>query len=119
MNEKIKTKIDELSQKSSGFIKVTDTPTFEITSEQKVLLNRKGNVLFNEGNFDSAKKLFLATGYSDGLTRVADVQAKRNKELEALKLYWLAHNKRKSEPLIEKLAAIVSLMLKEEKQNNE
>ena len=35
------------------------------------------------------------------------------KELDALKLYLLAHNKRNAEPLIEKLAVIISSIIKE------
>jgi len=39
---------------------------------------------------------------------------KSNKELRALKLYWLAHNKRKSEPLIQKAAGLLSMLINEE-----
>ena len=59
-----------------------------------------------------AERIFITTGYSDGLTRVGDRYAEKNLYLKALKLYLLAHNKRKSEPLIEKLSQTVSFMLK-------
>ncbi len=97
-----------------GFIKSSDSPLDTLTSEQKVLLNRKGNVLFNEGDVHNAKRLFITTGYSDGLNRIGDVYKKDSKDLEALKFYFLAHNKAKSEPIIENIAAVISLLLKNE-----
>lgn len=97
-----------------GFIKVTDKPVGTLSSEQKAVLNRKGNELFNTGDIEHARRIYITTGYSDGLTRVGDVYMKQQRPLDALKLYLLAHNKRKSEPLIEILANIVSIELKTE-----
>lgn len=111
MKEELKNEMDQ--KISEGFIKITDSPVTSLTSEQKAVLNRKGNVLFNEGQIDSAKRLFITTGYSDGLTRVGDAELNKNNELQALRLYWLAHNKRKSEPIIEKIAKLISLLLNE------
>ena len=95
------------------FIKVTDFPVSGLTSEQKVVLNRKGNVFFNQGKILEARRLFITTGYSDGLNRVAEKSMEEGKELDALKLYLLAHNKRNAEPIIEKLAGIISSIIKE------
>ena len=53
----------------------------------------------------------MTTGYSDGLTRVADVYITQNRELDALKLYLLAHNERKSEALFQKIAALISKLI--------
>lgn len=97
----------------NGFIKVTDKPIGALSSEQKAVLNRKGNVLFNEGKIDEACRIFVTTGYSDGLTRVGDVYSKKNERLTALKFYLLANNARKAEPMYETLAKIVSVLLKE------
>lgn len=94
-----------------GFIKISDSPVTSLTAEQKAILNRKGNVAFNQGNILEARRLFITTGYSDGLNRVAAKSLESGNELDALKLYYLAHNKRNSEPLIEKLAKIISTML--------
>ena len=113
MDEKLKEQMDQTIQ-NKGFIKVTDAPVTGLTSEQKAILNRKGNVLFNQGDVNSARRLFITTGYSDGLTRVGDYYAQQNKELQALKLYWLAHNKRKSEPIIQKMATLISTLLNNE-----
>lgn len=100
-------------QEPGHFIKVTDFPVSGLTSEQKVVLNRKGNVFFNQGKILEARRLFITTGYSDGLNRVAEKSMEEGKELDALKLYLLAHNKKNAEPLIEKLAGIISSIIKE------
>lgn len=112
MDEDLKIKIDS-QQQNIGFIKVTDQPVSSLNDQQKVALNRKANALFNDGKIEMAERIFVTTGYSDGLTRVGDVYAQKNEYMKALKLYLLAHNKRKSLPLIEKLAGMVSVMLKE------
>lgn len=110
--EKVFGKFQE--QETLGFVKTTEKPASTLTSEQKVSLNRKGNVLFNQGDIEQARRIFMTTGYSDGLTRVADVYATQNRELDALKLYLLAHNRRKSEVLLEKIAALISKIIIEE-----
>ena len=94
-----------------GFIKTTEKPASPLTSERKVTLNRKGNVLLNQGDIEQARRIFMTTGYSDGLTRVADVYITQNRELDALKLYLLAHNERKSEALFQKIAALISKLI--------
>jgi hypothetical protein len=97
-----------------GFIKVTDAPVSSLSSEQKVILNRKGNVLFNEGDTESARRIYITTGYSDGLTRVGDKYMAQQQDLKALKHYILAHNQKKAEPVYDKIAGIISMLLKEE-----
>ena len=111
MDENLKKTIDS-KQGTEGFIKVTEKPVFGLTDPQKVALNRKANALFNEGKIEMAERIFIATGYSDGLTRVGDSYAKKNDYLKALKLYLLAHNRRKADPLIEKFSSLISVMLK-------
>lgn len=101
----------EMKQDSHSFIKVTDAPVGTLTSEQKVVLNRKGNVLFNEGNVEGARRIFTTTGYSDGLTRVGKIYEEKNRSLDALKQYVLAHNKNKAEPLYERAAEVISALL--------
>ena len=113
MDDSVKQKME---QAGPSFIKVTDSPLPNLSAEQKVILNRKGNELFNSGKFDEARRLFITTGYSDGLTRLGDEEVKKNHELDALKLYYLAHNKRKSEPLIEKVSNIISMLLDEKEE---
>lgn len=94
-----------------GFIKVTEKPLGTLSSEQKAALNRKGNVLFNQGRVEEALRIFVTTGYSDGLTRVGDWYKGRDKPLVALKYYVLAHNKNKSEAIYEKLSQLLSTLV--------
>ena len=96
-----------------GFIKVTDNPVGGLTSEQKVILNRKANIMFNNGNIEDARRIFTTTGYSDGLTRVGDYYLNKNESLKALKAYYLAHNKRDSEPIYENIAKVLSSLINE------
>lgn len=112
MNDDLKKKINSLAG-GTGFIKLTDTPVDGLTAEQKVILNRKGNVLLNEGKTEEAKRIFITTGYSDGLTRIGNNYLEKNKSIAALKLFLLAHNKKKEEMLVEKMASIISIMLKD------
>lgn len=94
-----------------GLIKSTDQPVQNLTMEQKVALNRKGNEFVNRGDFDSAKRIFVTTGYSDGLSRIGDHYLKKGMEIEALKMYWLAHNKRKAEPIIIRMAQTIQTVI--------
>ena len=98
-------------QGSAGFIKTTDSPVANLSSGQKAALNRTGNTLFNEGHLEQARRIFTTTGYSDGLTRVGDAYAKKNETLKALKQYVLAHNAKKSEPIYECMARVISAVL--------
>ena len=104
-----------ISQKQTpdGFIKVTDNPVSGLSSDQKVILNRKANAMFNNGNIEDARRIFITTGYSDGLTRVGDFYMNQNQSLKALKAYYLAHNKRDSEPIYENTAKVISSLIKE------
>lgn len=113
MKEDVKKVFDHPSHKD-GFIKTTDSPVTSLTSEQKVILNRKGNAYLNNGDVLSARRLFITTGYSDGLTRVAQRSEENDDYLDALKLYWLAHNRRGADRIIEKISGVISTLLKEE-----
>jgi len=93
-------------EKENTFIRVTSPGKIE--SSQKAALNRRGNQLFNNGDVEGARRIFMTTKYSDGLSRVGDYYKSKNRPIEALRMYWLAPDKKKSEPLIEQLAGILS-----------
>lgn len=112
LEENFRNTISEI-QIPDGFIKVTDSPTKGLTSEQKVILNRKANMMFNAGNIEDARRIFITTGYSDGLTRVGNYYMNKNEGLKALKAYYLAHNQRDAEPIYESLAKVISTVLSE------
>ncbi|MCQ2598252.1 MAG: hypothetical protein MJ181_10460 [Treponema sp.] len=112
---KLKNAREALEEKKQpdGFIRVTDNPVEGLTSEQKAILNRKANVMFNNGNIDDARRIYITTGYSDGLTRVGDHYMDKNESLKALKQYTLAHNTRKAEPIYTNIAKVISVLLKD------
>ena len=93
------------------FIKVTENALTHLNSKQKAVLNRRGNQLFNEGFINEAQRIFVTTGYSDGLTRVGDYYIAHDNTLEALRMYCLAKNKRKSEPIIDSLVRLIRVLI--------
>jgi hypothetical protein len=94
------------------FIKISVPST--IDSTLKTALNRKGNVLFNSGDIEGARRIFMTTGYSDGLSRVGDYYKSQNRPVEALRMYKLAHDETKSEPIITKLADVIRNLIQDE-----
>jgi hypothetical protein len=97
-----------------GFLKVAAGPVPKLPEEQRVALIRKGNALFNAKKFDLAKKVFLTTGYADGLIRLGDVYMKEKKPLEALQMYWLAPETKKVGALVERASEVLREWLKEQ-----
>jgi hypothetical protein len=100
-----------------GFIKTT--AGHPIAGNQKAALNRKGNMLFNSGDVEGARRIFLTTGYSDGLSRMGDYYKSRGKPLEALKMYWIAPDRTKADPLIIQLSEIIRQLICKEEQTDE
>jgi hypothetical protein len=109
----IKKEFDRFKDQGS-FLKVTSS--IPVESVQKAVLNRKGNQMYNDGNVEGAKKVFLTTKYSDGLSRVGDYYKSQNKPLEALQMYWLAPDRTKSQPLIEQLASVLQGLILEDEE---
>ena len=105
----------EKHENQGSFIKVTSSKSVE--SPQKAALNRKGNQMFNEGDVEGARRIFLTTKYSDGLSRVGDHYKSQKRLLEALQMYWVAPNRKKTEPLLEQAAYILQSLLDEDQEN--
>jgi hypothetical protein len=97
-----------------GFLKIADSQAVEVPAEQKAALIRKGNELFNLKCYEQAKRIFLTTGYTDGLIRLGNVYLAQNNSLEALRMYWLAPDRRKVDALLEKAVGVLKQWLKEE-----
>jgi len=110
-------KIFENFDDKNAFIKVS-TPS-HVDGSQKAALNRKGNQFFNEGKIEEARRVFMTTGYSDGLSRVGDFYKSKGRLLEALKMYWIAPNKGKAQPLIEILANSLQKLINDENQEED
>ncbi|MCL2293383.1 MAG: hypothetical protein FWC36_00725 [Spirochaetes bacterium] len=100
-----------------SFVKITDSGTKTLSPTDRVALNRKGNEFFNNGNIDAARRIFITTGYSDGLTRVGDHYCKNNDYIEALKMYCLAPAPDKKDNLIKKMSGVVLTWLAADTQS--
>ncbi|MDR0997906.1 MAG: hypothetical protein LBL70_02475 [Treponema sp.] len=105
----------ERFKEQNVFVKTTSPSP--IDGAQKVALNRKGNILYNQGDIEGAKRIFLTTGYSDGLSRVGDYYKSKGRVLDALRMYWIAPDHSKSEIIIEQLSALIKKILQEEKED--
>jgi hypothetical protein len=92
---------------------VDAAPSVHIDAAQKALLNRKGNMLFNDGNFEGARRVFITTGYSDGLSRIGDYYRKQGRVIDALQMYRIAYNKKKADEITMNLALLIKSMLSE------
>ena len=93
---------------------VKTTVPLSVEGSDKAALNRKGNMLFNSGDIEGARRIFMTTGYSDGLSRVGDYYKSQNRPIEALRMYRIAPDRSKAEPLIEQLAGIIHQLIKSE-----
>jgi len=101
------------SMPSEGFLKVTRPPAPNVSAETKVQLIRKGNELFTRGEFEQAKKIFVATRYSDGMIRLGDWYAGQKDYLSAFQMFKLAPAPDRAEAMIQKLTAVLKNWLKE------
>jgi len=113
MDKKILEKFDD----NNAFIKVS-MPS-PVDGSSKAALNRKGNQIFNNGDVEGARRIFMTTGYSDGLSRVGVFYKNKDRPLEALRMFWMAHDKKRSDPLIEKLAFTLQDVLHETENQQE
>jgi len=96
-----------------GFLKTTSRPSSPMPRDKRSALIRRGNELFNQGRYDLAKRIFITTGYSDGLIRLGDMHYEKRDALEALRMYRLAPQKQKVDSMVEKMAWIIQSWLNE------
>jgi hypothetical protein len=94
------------------FVKTTKVPALD--GKLKVALNRKGNILYNSGDVEGAKRIFLTTGYSDGLSRIGDYYRSAGRTLDALRMYWIAPDHTQSEPILMQLSGLIKDLIHEE-----
>ena len=104
-------KIFDKYKTESVFLKTTVAP---VEGGQKAALNRKGNMLFNAGKIEEARRIFMTTGYSDGLARIGDYYKSQNRLLEALRMYWIAPDHHKADPLMMQAAGIIKDLITQE-----
>ncbi|MDR2134296.1 MAG: hypothetical protein LBP27_04245 [Treponema sp.] len=111
-------KVFEKFKEQNVFLKTASPPP--IDGARRAALNRKGNALFNSGDIEAARRIFLTTGYSDGISRVGDYYKSQGKLIDALRMYWIAPDHAKSEPIIMQLSGILrNLIHKEEEPSDE
>jgi hypothetical protein len=99
-----------------GFLKTTGLKNEDLTSQQRAVLTRKGNEIFNKGDVEKAKRIFLTLGYSDGLIRVGDYYFENNNHIEAIRMYKAAPAPEKIRDLSAKLALIVRKWLDDDNE---
>ena len=97
-----------------GFFFRSTQPHPDLTGSDRAALIRKGNEFFNNGNSSAAKRVYLTTGYGDGLIRMGDHHYKKKEFLEAFRMYWLGKEKNKCNDLIEKMVLVIREWLSEE-----
>jgi len=93
------------------FIKTTQK--VPMPADQKAALNRKGNELYTKGDIEGAKRIFLATGYSDGISRIGDAYKKQKRYMDALYMYQIAPDQRKIEAMAKQISVIIKNLIKE------
>lgn len=103
----------ELEEK--GFLK---TAKPEISPETKSELIRKGNKAFNNNDIELAKRIFITTNYSDGLSRVGDFYYKKGVFIEAMKMYILAHDEYKKSWMFKNAADLIRYWMKEDENGS-
>jgi hypothetical protein len=89
-----------------GFLKLT-MERAALAPETRTALVRRGNELLNQGKHELAKKIFLTTGYADGLVRLGEVYEKQGRSLEAFRMFWLAKYRKKVDPAVERMVGVV------------
>lgn len=102
----------------NGFIKLTSTSNAILSAADKAVLIRKGNIFFNNGEYEKAKKVFLTTGYSDGIIRMGDWYMSQNDPVEAVRMYWIAPAPDKVQEWVTKASGAISKWLKEKNKES-
>ncbi len=90
-----------------GFLKVVAPAKTAVDPVRKAALIRKGNQLFNSGDSDTAKRIFLTVGYTDGIIRCGDYHYSKGDYWEAYRLYSVAPAPSKVNHMVEQMAQVV------------
>lgn len=101
---------------SKGFIRTGTGAPGQISSEQKVQLLRKGNELFNAGQYALAERIFTTLAYTDGLTRLGDYYYKKADYKKAAELYLCAPDQKRLAKVCARMAQVVRLLMAEPKK---
>ena len=99
---------------SRGFLKIGANDARGMPGSQRAALVRRGNELFNTGNFETAKRIFMTVRYSDGLIRLGNHYMKQGEVLEAFRMFWIAGDTRRVSEISEQMAMVIRKWLSEE-----
>lgn len=105
-------------QAPQGFVKTAGPAKPALTGEQKAQLIRRANELFNKGDFGMAERIYIATGYSDGMVRMGDTHFRQQRYREAMRLYMLAPAPDRVSRLARRMALVVQQWLIEDSQTD-
>lgn len=97
-----------------GFIRTGQPAPAAVSGAQRAQLLRKGNELFNAGNFDLAERIFTTLGYTDGLTRLGDLHFKKANYAKAADLYRRAPDPVRLAKVCQGMARVLRMWLDEE-----
>jgi hypothetical protein len=101
-----------------GFLKITarkPAGAAKLAESERVALIRKGNELYNLKKYELARKIFVTTGYADGLIRLGDLYLKHSQPLEAFRMFLLAPDSKRVQAMVEKSVAVLRHWLSEDK----
>jgi hypothetical protein len=99
-----------------GFIKTASPTSQAMPKEKRTALIRRGNEFFNKGDIDTARRIYMTTGYKAGLIRLGDYYYEKKQALEAFRMYKMATFNRSVNSMVEKMAMIISSWLNENKE---
>ena len=89
--------------------------TDSLSPRNRLILIRKGNELFNNGQIEKAARIFVTTAYKDGLIRVGDYYYFDMKDsLKALHYYMEAQYKKRIREVSERMAGVIKRWLTED-----
>lgn len=75
-----------------------------MNQKERIELIRKGNELFNRKCYTEAEKLYVKTGYKDGLVRIGDyLYYEKKQPLAAFKYYKMAGSTGKVNEIFERM----------------
>jgi len=89
-----------------------------VDSKNRVLLIRKGNEFFTNGNIEAAEKIFVTVDYKDGLVRLGDYYFKNNNLYKAAEMYFMSENPSKIEAFCKESAQVIKKLLRDDLVDN-
>lgn len=88
-------------------------------AQKRTVVIRKANQYLNDGDYENAELLFLATKYQDGLIKLADRHYKEQRIGRAYKLYKAANQQEMTEKLLDLMTGAVQELLAQDKPDTQ